>query len=158
AEESPVGDDPAAAELLARLNALLHLLLSDGSEIGPELDPATMLATTDSDGFLRVEIPASLQSRSNALLDGFEQSRLLFVAAGSRKKKPALGQELKVLAVELVASGAEVRNVTEDPIPLVAYGLFVGRLSFDVASPGEVAESLDDIMLSFADESAQVPS
>ena len=63
-----------------------------------------------------------------------------------------------MLAVELVSRGAEVSDVTEDPVPLVAYGLFDGQFSFEVESQEVVADGLDDIMLSFAERERRGPA
>jgi hypothetical protein len=157
AAENELRADMAATTLLDRLTALLHLLLFEGSAVSADLAPLEMLASADQDGFLKIEIPASLTSRTENLVAGFEQSYALFVAVATRETNRTLWRDLKLLAVELVSSGAEVRDVTEDPVPLAAYALFNGQLSFEVESQEAVADRLDDIMLSFADESAQVP-
>jgi hypothetical protein len=157
ARENELRAEVAATTLLERLDALLHLLLFEGSALSADLASLEMLATRDRDGFLQIGIPASLTSRGDVLVGGFEQSYALFVAAAARETNPMLWRELKSLAVELVSRGAEVRDLTEDPVPLVAYALFDGQLSFDVESHDVVADRLDDIVLSFAGESAELP-
>jgi hypothetical protein len=157
AAENELRADMAATTLLERLIALLHLLLYERGNVSADLESLEMLSSTDPDGFLKFEIPASLRSRTDTLVAGFEESYELFVTAATRETNPALWRDLKMLAVELVSRGAEVSDVTEDPVPLVAYGLFDGQFSFEVESQEVVADGLDDMMLSFAGESAEVP-
>jgi hypothetical protein len=162
--EAQVSLDPIETALLDRLVTLLHLLLFEGSAVSSEVGSVEMLAAFDDEGFLQIEIPAELRSRADVLVAGFERSYALFVGAASRKKKrkkqeqQLLGRALKALAVELVYGGADLRDSTEDPVPLIAYGLFDGQLSLEIDSQEEVTDTIDDIMLGFASDSANVPS
>lgn len=147
----------AEAKLMGRLTALLHLLLYEGAPVASDIEQLNRLATIDAEGFLQIEIPDAVRLRSGLLLNGFEQSCRIFANAASRGKMPRVEQTLKSVAVDLVSDGAAVRGLSDDAVPLVAYGLFMGKMPFAIKSADEVAGKLDDLILSVADEISGIP-
>ena len=147
----------AEAKLMERLTALLHLLLYDGGSAAANDVLRDSLATTDADGFLRIEFPEAVRAQSALLLDGFERSCRIFSEARRRGKTPHLEQTLKEAAVALVSAGAEVRGLSSDAVPLIAYGLFMEGLPPAVKSPEQVAKKIDDLVLDIADDVATIP-
>jgi hypothetical protein len=148
----------AEAKLMGRLVKLLHLLLYEGSPVASDIAPLDSLAATDPEGFLRVEIPEGVRPESGLLLDGFERGSRIFAAAGVRDRKANPELALKAIAVALVAAGAEVRDLSNDAVPLIAYSLFMKELPVALKSPDKVAENINDLVLSVADDVSTVPA
>jgi hypothetical protein len=153
----PARTEGSTLDLLGRSVSLLHLLLFDGSEVTEEVGALQQLATRDEHGFLLIEIPADIRVNAAALVRGYEQSRQIYRAAAYRRSKVDPERILKMLAVDLVAQGAEVRNLKRDSVPLVAYGIFVGKISSDLKTSISIPDKMDDILLGISNEAARVP-
>jgi hypothetical protein len=154
---APKPPEIGTLEVLTRILNLLHLVLFEGSPIAEEMGLLQGLALFDADGFLKIEFPDPVRAQASTFVKGFEQSRKVFKSASYRRDKTDVERALKVLALELISQGAEVRHVGRDSVPLVAYGLFVGRITSDVKSPTLVSDKIDDVTLSVSNDVASVP-
>ena len=146
--------------LLERLVTLLHLLLN-GSQIAGGVAVLRGLAVTDGGGYLRIEIPQDLASSSPLLIGGYAGSREIFAEVSAKaleKERRTFERTLKKVAVNLMGAGAEVRGLTADAVPLVAYSLFSGELPGPVdAALSDAAEKVDNLLLSIADDVSAMP-
>ena len=149
------------AKALDRFAAFLQLQLSDGREPPGALTVFRSLGKPESNGRLHIEIGEPFRLWSHRISAFYEQSRHIFLMVDNRallKERPRIEQMLKSVAVELMTSGVELRGITTDAVPLVAYSLFNGRLP---VSPGADSPAIDelvnDLFLSVADEAAAMP-
>jgi hypothetical protein len=158
--ESLRSEEKSEAELLERFLAILHLMLFEGSPVAADVGELTSLKSTNSEGFLQIEIPELVRSRCAVFVDGYEQGRRLFMGNAPRQNNPRLVVvgTLKALAVELLSAGAEVKDLGRDAVPLVAYGLFVERLPLEFESPVSLAEQIDDLILGVSTELTGIPT
>jgi hypothetical protein len=151
-------DDEARAAVLERLTSLLHLLLYDGSPLASEFALLRGLSATDADGFLQIELPAFVTVRSSLLVGGFEQSRRIFAKSGAPMKRHQVERVLKATAVDLVSSGAEVRGLASDIVPLLAYALLASSLPSAVDTSEDLLDEVDDLVLGVSDEISSIPA
>jgi hypothetical protein len=157
AREVRLSAERATTALLGRLGALLHLLLYERSPVAPSFAGLASMAATDGDGFMRVVIPEFIRARSPVLVDGFDRGREIFEHNGQKVRSAEVERALKTTAVGLVSSGAELRGLSTDAVPLVAYAFVVGALPSAVDSSDEAARRVDDLVLSASDEISTLP-
>ena len=68
--ESRWRHEEAVSRLLDRSVTFLHFVLFDGSGLAAEMGSLQNLASNDQDGFLQIEIPEMVRSRSGILVRG----------------------------------------------------------------------------------------
>ena len=165
AQEALLQSARAKEKLLERLASLLHLVLYEQSPVAAEFASLRSVGVTDADGFLRIEIPEFVTSRSQLLVDGFDQSSRIFatVASSAKEARNERGVKtgervLKQTAVGLVSSGAELRGLGVDCVPLVAYAFLVGAIPSAVDASDEVLDKVDDLVLGSSDEISNIPA
>jgi hypothetical protein len=146
-----------AGELLCERSAeVLQLLLHDGREPAEALGELQPLTAADAGGSVRVEIDGAFEPWSQLLVAGFERSRDIYgevTPVVSVDESREVQRLMKTLAVELMATGADVRGLAADVVPLIAYALFSGILSLALeASPAEMEDTVNDLMLATAPE------
>ena len=121
------------------------------------------LAVRDERGVLHVGFPEFVDSWRHLLIEGYERGRILSggIVLGVLKNqhRRQIRRELKVIAVELMGGGADVRGLTADAVPVVAYALLVNALptSVEPGSP-EAIERVNDLLLSAADDIPDLPA
>ncbi len=150
-----------SARLIRRLACLVQLMLYDGSEDGNGFLALQSFEITGESSF-----PAPAESLKVIepwwwITGAYEQSRLIFAGRGGatlRRNARELEQTLKSTAVELIMAGAEVRDLSTDVVPLLAYSLFIGRVQpASGATAGETAETVDELLLGMAEDVASLP-
>lgn len=162
------GPGPAATSadgrlLFARLATLLRILARDEEPPDP-VAPAALreLVVRRETGVVDVALPAGWGSYWQLLLSGYEQARVLpgklVFGVLRRQHQRQIRRELKQIAVDSLSSGTDVRGLTIDAVPAVAYALLIGRLptSVEDGSP-EAAERVNDVFLSVSHNSAGLP-
>ena len=109
---------------------------------------------------VRVEVPREVRRWSPSLLDGYEQSavlpgKLILGVLRNQHRRHQIKRELKQLAVDAMSAGADVRDLTRDAVPVIAYALLLERLPTTVV-PGsaEAWEQVNDLLLQVSSESA----
>jgi hypothetical protein len=149
-----------STKLMERLVTLLHLLLGGSSPV-EGVAALRGLAMADPDGYLRIEIPELGASSSSLLFGGYEGSRQIFSEVATKsleKERQTFERALKVVAVDLMTAGAEVRGLEIDAVPLVAYALSRGQLPgpFE-ALFSSAAERVDNLLLRISDDVSAMP-
>lgn len=148
-------EQEAKMKLSGRITTVLHLLFNDGNAAA-SLSVLRQLTTADGEGNVRVELPLVFDSWAPLLVDGYDKSHRIFSQiddSALRARRGEIERLLKSIAVELLASGAELRGLTTDAVPLVAYALFTDRLPVPPETVGvEAAEKVDDLLLGIADD------
>ncbi len=150
------------AKLLELMVLSLKLLLVDDSDSPDAFTAFRPLASLDDDGDLRVAVTGVFESRSPLLVNGFDRSRRIFAEIGTeslQSERREIEQLLKSSAVGLLTNGADVRGLTANTVPLVAYSLFRGNLPVSpaAASPATV-EKINELLLGAADELSEAPA
>ena len=147
------------SRLSGRLVSLLYLVFNDGKPPASEVAVLGPLVTSH-DAPNQDELRESLSEWSTILTRGYTHSYAMFeTVGGGSVQETATGFEriLKSVIVDLLTTGANVTSVRGDPIPLVAYALFDGRLPTmgDPALSGS-EDKLNDILLSVLDDVSEV--
>ena len=149
--------------LFARLATLLRILARD-DEPPDAVAPTALreLVVRKKTGVIDVALPPGLDSYWQLLLEGYEQARVLpgklVFGVLRRQHQRQIRRELKQIAVDSLSSGTDVRGLTTDAVPAVAYALLIGRLptSVEDGSP-EAAERVNDVFLNVSHNSAGLP-
>jgi hypothetical protein len=156
-------------KLLERSTSFLQLALNNGV---PATDDAggtpsdgvavfRRLAIADGDGHLRIEIGQFFDSWSRLLVESYERSCALFANVSTgvpTDQRRDVECALKAIAVDLMATGADVRGLTSDAIPLLAYAVFNERLPISPSTTSfDTAEQINNLLLSVADEVSAIP-
>ena len=149
------------AKMLERFVAFLQLQWNDGREPPESLAVFQSFVRAQSDGRLQVDIAEPFKLWSLRIIAFYDRSRGIFADVGTqtlRNEQRTIERILKSVAVALMTSGAEVRGLTTDAVPLVAYSLFNGKLPVppDADTP-LTAERVNNLLLSAADEVAAMP-
>jgi hypothetical protein len=117
----------------------------------------------DEGGALRVELPPSVVRWGQPLLDGYEQSRALegklILGLLRNQHKQQIQRELKQIVVDSMSAGADVRGLSTDAVPAIAYALLIESLPTAV-EPGSshAAERVNDVLLHVSGSSHELPA
>ena len=131
ADQARWKNEEIKGRLLKRMISLLHLLLNDGSQPVESVSILRALPRSTAKAISGSRSPRSFSTSALLLVDGYEQSHRIFAgveAKGFQKERPVIERTLKTVAVELMTAGAELRGLTNDSIPLIAYSLFSGKV------------------------------
>jgi hypothetical protein len=158
----PAGVSADGHLLFARLATLLTILARDDAPEG--IAPAALreLVVREDSGVVHVALPAAVGSYWSLLLAGYDRARVLpgklVFGVLRRQHQRQIRRELKQIAVDSLSSGTDVRALTMDAVPAVAYALLIGRLptSIEDGSP-EAVERVNDLFLSVSHDSAALP-
>lgn len=160
--EARWGARDAKNRLSERFVALLHMILSDDSQPLEGIDVFRQLQVADDEGYVRVEIPDVFESWAPVLVDGYQQTERFYMdddPGELRRQRETIERHLKSVAVGLMAAGAEVRGLTEDVVPLIAYAIFTQRLPvLPAAETAAAVEKVDDLLLRMADDVSAMPA
>jgi hypothetical protein len=149
--------------LLARSTSFALLLPREGQTSSSSLEVLRRLTRRSGAGEQdRPAIRAAFDSWAPELIDGYERSRSIFRSLGVgpiANDRQQILRALKSLAVELLTRGGEIRDLQNDAVPLVAYGLLTEAIPAvpDANSPA-TTEKTNDLLLRKADELSLVPT
>lgn len=154
ASETTMKANTEKSQLSERLVALLHLLLNDGSDT-ESMRPFRNLISAGHDGYLRIEKPQEFEAWAPVLVESYDQSHRIFSGLNASTLQGArrdIEQSLKAVAADLITLGAEVRGLSTDAVPLIAYALFTERLPVPTeATSAATTEKVNDMILRLAD-------
>jgi hypothetical protein len=154
---------PSVEKLQPRLHALLLLLLFGEDSVTAGDVVLKAFAFVDQAGELTFDLDGRFPRWSNLLRFGYDEGYETFAATSGpslRDVKQQIERTVRNVAAELVAGGAEVRGLSSDTIPMIAFAFLHAQIPMgsDAAASPVSADRVNDSLLRIADAVAAMPA
>jgi len=153
---------PGRDRLKPRLQSVLFLLLYGDDEVTAGDTALQSLAVVNGAGEVVVELNQEFTKWASLLRQGYDEGYETFAATSGpalRDARQQIERTVKNTAAELVTSGAEVRGLAVDAIPMIAFALLHSQIPMgaDAATSPVSADRVNDSVLRIADNVAAMP-